>query len=255
MRTIAITNQKGGTAKTTTAVNLSAALGERGRRVLVLDLDPQANATSWFGVTDGGRGLLEVFTENRNLDDLVQDTGVPGISIVPSSSWLTGIEKDLSRQVGAEFVLRRQLERLKDRRWDFLFLDCPPALGILTVNALVAAKEILVPVTAHVLSLNGLASLLETVRLAKERLNSDLEIFGILACRVDLRTRHAVEVVEELREHFGRQVFRTVIRENVRLAEAPSFKKPITQYDDRSHGAEDYRRLALEVIKSERKRR
>jgi len=253
MRTIAIASQKGGSAKTTTAVNLAAALGEKGRGVLLVDLDPQATASAWYGVKDGSRGLLDVFTDNGNVSDLVHETDVEGVALVPSSSWLVGVEKALAGEVGAEIIMRRQIERLPAGRWDYVLLDCPPALGTLTVNALVAVREIFVPVEAHVLAMAGLAELLKTVEVVKSRLNKDLEISGIVASRVDLRTRHSQEVVERLRERFKKLVFRTVIRENVRLAECPSFAKPITTYDSKSRGAEDFRALAQEVIKQERR--
>lgn len=249
-RLIAITNQKGGSGKTTTAVNLAAALGEQKRRVLVLDLDPQASASSWLGVKDGGRGLLDVFTDSGHLADLVQATTADEVEVIPASSWLVGVEKALAGEVGVETVLRRHLGKL-DGRWDYILLDCPPTLGILTVNALAAAKEVLVTVEAHVMALHGLARLLQTVDVIKDRLNPDVAISGILPCRVDVRTRHAQEVVEQLRSRFDRLVYKTVIRENIRLAECPSFGQPVTRYDPRCTGAEDYRSLAQEVIGQE----
>jgi chromosome partitioning protein len=252
MRTVAIVNQKGGSGKTTTAVNLAAALGEKKRRVLVIDLDPQASASNWYGVKEAGRGLLEVFTDGRSLASLVAPTEAPGVSIVASSAWLVGIEKALAAEVGAEALLRKRAAALTAEQWDYVLIDCPPTLGILTVNALTAAQEVLVPVEAHVMALNGLVQLLQTIEAVKERLHSQIELTGILACRVDARTRHALEVVEQLRERFPKLVYRTVIRENVRLAECPSFGKPITQYEPSSHGAEDYRALAAEVLKQER---
>ncbi len=249
-RVIAITNQKGGSGKTTTAVNLAAALGEKKRRVLVVDLDPQASASSWLGVKDGGRGLLDVFTDSRYLGDLVQQTVAGQVEIIPSSSWLGGVEKALAGEVGAETLLRGHLAKLGGQ-WDYILLDCPPALGILTVNALAAAREVLVTVEAHVMALTGLARLIQTVDVIRERLNSDVAISGILPCRVDLRTRHAQEIVEQLRARFGELVYKAVIRENVRLAECPSFGQPVTQYDPRCSGAEDYRSLAREVVAQE----
>jgi chromosome partitioning protein len=173
------------------------------------------------------------------------------VDLAPSSTWLVGVEKILAGEVGAEIVLRRHLESLPPDRWDYVLVDCPPTLGVLTINALTAARELLVPVEAHVMALSGLAHLLHIVEVVKERLNPELSISGILACRVDGRTRHAREVVEKLRERSGRLVYQTLIRENIRLAECPSFGRPITQYDPRSTGAADYRSLAAEVIHQE----
>lgn len=254
MRTLAIANQKGGSGKTTTSVNLAAALGEKERRVLLLDLDPQHSATAWYGVKNAGKGVLGLFVDGGQLLDFIQPTGAPGVDLVPSSAWLVGVEKILAGELGAETILRHHLEGLLPDRWDYVLMDCPPTLGILTVNALAAAKELLVPVEAHVMALSGLAQLLHTVEVVQQRLNPGLVVCGILACRVDGRTRHAREVVERLRERSGNLVYKTLIRENVRLAECPSFGQPITQYDSRSAGAVDYRALAAEVIKQEGRR-
>jgi chromosome partitioning protein len=251
MRTFAIANQKGGSGKTTTSVNLAAALGELGRRVLLLDLDPQYSATSWFGIKNAGKEVLGIFADNGNLTDLIREAGAPGVEVIPSSAWLVGAEKILAGEVGAETILRRNLQRLPPDRWDYLLIDCPPTLGIITLNALAAVAELLVPVEAHVMALGGLAQLLHTVEIVQERLNSLLKISGILACRVDARTRHAREVVEQLRTRSGPLVYHTVIRENIRLAECPSFGQPITQYDPKSAGAADYRALAQEIVSQE----
>lgn len=253
MRRIAITNQKGGSGKTTTAVNVAAALGEKKRRVLIIDLDPQCSATSWLGLKNTDKGVFSVFIGNGNVVDIISQTNVPNVAAVPASPWLVGVEKALAGEVGAETILRRQLQNLPSDRWEYLVIDCPPALGILTINALAAVSEVLVPVEAHVMALEGLAQLVQTVDVVRERLNPELEISGIVACRVDGRTRHAQEVVEQLRGRFGNLVYNTVIRENVRLAECPSFGKPITQYDPRSYGAQDYRALAAELIRQERR--
>jgi chromosome partitioning protein len=250
-RVIAITNQKGGSGKTTTTVNLAAALGEQGRRILLVDLDPQASATTWYGIEGKGKGLYEVFTNARTIAELIQQSEVARVEIIPSSSWLNGIEKVLAGEVGTETILRQELSQLP-KRWDYILLDCSPALNILTVNALVAAGEVIVPVESHVLALGGLAQLLGTVQTVKARLNAGLEISGILACRVVSRTRHSQEVIEQLRTRFGNQMYQAIIHESVRLAECPSFGKPITEYDPKGRGAQDYRLLAKEVIAQER---
>lgn len=250
MRTIAVTNQKGGSGKTTTAVNLAAALGELRRRVLVIDLDPQASASDWFGVArdPAARGVLEVFTGNVHLADLVAHTDVPGVDLIPASAWLMGVEKATAGDVGIETLFRRALARLP-ATWDDVLIDCPPSLGFLAIAGLVGADDVLVPVEAHVMALSGLASLVQTVERVRERLNPALTISAILACRVDARTNLARDVLEQLRERFGPLVLQTVVRENVRLAEAPSFHQAITVYAPDSAGAEDYRAVARELVR------
>lgn len=250
-RIIALSNQKGGSGKTTTSVSLAAALAAQKRNVLLLDLDPQASASHWLGHRDAGKETLEAFTGDGSLLENVRSTSSPRLELVPSSSWLLGIEKALAGEVGAETILRRQLESVEDGRWDYILMDCPPNLGVLTVSALTAAHEVLVPVEAHVMALSGLAQLMKTVELVQTRLNPPLRVSGILACRVDSRTRHSQEVVQHLRERFGDRVFQTVIRENVRLAECPSFSCSILEYAKSSKGAEDYLALAREVVAQE----
>jgi chromosome partitioning protein len=247
LRKIAVVNQKGGAGKTTTAVNLAAALGELGESVLLIDLDPQASASSWCGASIGQNGLLEVFTRNERIEGIVSNTGIRGVELVASSTWLVGVEKAVANEVGAEFILGRALEDLRPR--DYVLIDCPPSLGFLAVSALAAVDEVVVPVAAHVMELAGLAALMQTLDAVQERLNQSLEISGVLACRVDTRTNLAREVVGSLRERFGELVFNAVIRESIRLAEAPSFAQPITMYAPNSSGAEDYRRVAGELVK------
>lgn len=248
MKTLAVVNEKGGSAKTTTAVNVAAVLGELGRRVLVLDLDPQAHASAWLGVRDEGRGLLDVFTDNGNLNDLIRNSASAGVDVVPSSSWLAAVDKALAGEVGPELILRKALRKLP-ARWDYLLVDCPPALGLLTISALAAVQEVLVPVEASTMALSGLAALMRTVETVRDRLNPDLTVSAIVACRVNARTRLSAEVVEALRARFGSKVLKAVVRETVRLAEAPSHAKPITAYDTRGHGAEDYRAVTKELLK------
>lgn len=248
MKTIATANQKGGAGKTTTAVNLAACLAEKGRRILLVDLDPQACASAWYGVRDGGRGLLDTFADNGNLADLVVKTAIEGVELIPSSPWLSNLDKALAGQVGAEVIFRDRLAALP-KRWDVVLVDCPPSLGLLTISALAAVGDVLVPVEASVMALAGLARLSETVELVRDRLNPKLSLSAILACRVDVRRNLSGEVLEVLRETFGKTVLKAVVRENVRLAEAWSHAKPITIYDPSCHGSEDYRAVAAELLR------
>ena len=252
MRKIAIINQKGGSGKTTTTVNLAASLAQKKRKVLVIDLDPQASTSHWFDRVAVDKGLLSVFTEQVPLLSVVNETAQKGISIIPSSSWLIGLEKALASEVGAETLLKQKLSELDVTKWDYILVDCPPALGILTINALTACDEVIVPVEARIMAVHGLVQLLQTIDIVRHRLNNNLKIAGIVPCRVDSRTRHSREVVDELRKNFNDLVYATAIRENVRLAEAPSFFQPINQYDPASKGAVDYKALASEVIKQEK---
>ena len=251
MRTLATVNHKGGSCKTTTAVNLSAALAETGRSALVIDLDPQFSASRWLGVADAGRGLLDVLVSGNPLEAAVHTSSVSGLEVAAASAWLLVAEQQLAGRPQPDLRLQAALRRAAPR-WDYVVIDCPPALGTLTANALAAAEELLVPVEAHFMALEGLAQLEQAVESARKRLNPSLRIGSIVACRVDSRTRHGPEVVATLRERFGDNVRQTVVRENVRLAECPSFQEPITRYDARSTGAADYRALAREVIDQER---
>jgi chromosome partitioning protein len=253
VRTLAVTNQKGGSGKTTSAVNLAAALGEKGKRVLVVDLDPQASASAWLGVKDGGRGLLEVFTEGAKLAPLVQGSSAPGVDVVASSTWLVGVEALEAGQTKAEAVFRRALAALPDR-WDFVLVDCPPSLGVLSLSALAACREVLVTVEATALALAGLAGLLQTVERVRDRLNPELTVSAILVCRFSTRRNLSRDVVDRLRERFGPLVLEAVVRDSARLAEAWSFSKPVTLYAPTSPGAEDYRAAAAELLNRKKRR-
>lgn len=252
MRTIAVMNQKGGAGKTTTTVNLGAALAERGKRVLLVDLDPQYSTTLWLAAPDIGRGVFDLFAEpeTTTLLGLARPTGIANLSLVGASKWLVGAEKVLSDEPEAGVLLREKMDELGDGHFDYLLIDCPPNLGVLTVNALTAAREVLVPVECHVMGLQGLAQLLDTVAVVRERLNPDLRITGILACRLDQRTNHGPEIVATLRDQFP-ETYRTAIRENIRVAECPSMAQSILTYAPASTGAEDYRTLAAEVMTQE----
>ncbi|HEY6321166.1 MAG TPA: ParA family protein [Thermoanaerobaculia bacterium] len=253
-RVIAVTNQKGGSGKTTTTVNLAAALGQLGRRVLVLDLDPQASASAWLGVRDGGTGLLEalVAEDGGSLAGLIRPGSAHGVDLVPASPQLARAERHLAEAVGGERILLDLLRGLAPERWDYLLIDCPPALGPLTINALAAAGEILVPVEASTMAVAGLAGLLRTVARARKHLNADLAFCGIFACRVD-RTVMARDVVAALRQRFPEVALATTIRESVRLREAWGQAAPIDRFAPRSAGAEDYRCLAVEIARQEQR--
>lgn len=251
MRTIAIINQKGGSGKTTTTVNLAAALSEKKRRVLVVDIDPQSSTTVWLGASKEAKGIYSVFVEGVSLQSIIVAQVLPYVDLVPSSTWLVGLEKRLAHEVGAEIILKQQFSLLDQSLYDYVVIDCPPTLGILTVNALSAVQEIIVPVETRFMALDGLVQLLQTIDIIKQRLNPLLKIAGIIPCRVDARTKHAKEVVFELKANFKKILYKTAIRENIRLSEASSFSKPITTYDTHSYGAYDYRALAKEVIKQE----
>lgn len=253
MRRIAITNQKGGVAKTTTTVNLGACLAERGKKVLLIDLDPQANLTSWlgFGAVSEGKSVYDVFIGDTRLDEVLKDSKTHKLWVAPSVVELAGAERLLLTETGRDTVLKKKLAEMKED-FDYVFFDCPPSLGIITINALTAAKEVFIPVETKILALNGLVTLTHTIQRIKERINPSLEITGIIACMYDGRTNLSREVLEKLKAHFGDKVFKTPIRENIRLAECPISELPIHLYAPGSPGAKDYENLADEVIESEK---
>ncbi len=248
-RSITVANQKGGVGKTTTAVNLAACLAEAGQRVLLIDLDPQCNASSGLAVRapDRRRSVYGLMSGEADFVDVISHTGIDGLHLVPASADLAAADVELAGEDRREYLLADALARL-DAAYDFLFIDCPPSLGILTVNALTAAREVLVPVQAEYYALEGLAMLLDTVARVRERLNPDLRMLGIVITMLDGRTNLSREVAAEVREHLGAHVFEAVVPRNVRLSEAPSHGLPICRYDPHCTGCEAYFDVAKEVV-------
>lgn len=246
---VAIMNQKGGVGKSTTAVNLSAALGEMGYKVLVVDLDPQGNMTSGFGVekNEVDESIYDVILGDADPANVITSVKSKNVSIMPSTIQLAGAEIELVSVIAREMRLKDALQPVKDD-YDYVFIDCPPSLGILTMNALTAATDLLVPIQCEYYALEGVSKLLESVKMVKARLNKDLELLGVLMTMYDKRTTLSKQVVKEVKNYFGDQVFKTIIPRNVRLSEAPSFGMSVMQYASSSKGAESYKKLAKEVV-------
>lgn len=247
---LAVANQKGGAGKTTTTVSVAAALAELGLRVLVVDLDGQCSATAWIGPDPkGGRGLFDVLTDEPDADlaGLVVASLVEGVDLVPGAAKLAGLDRAMAGEAGAHAILRRELEALPEGRWDVVLIDCPPALGLALVSALYAADGVLIPVEASTMALAGLDELGRTLASVRDRLERDVNVAGVLVCRVDPRTVLARDLAERLERRFGAAVLRASIRETIRLREAPAWRQPITTYDPGGNGAADYRDAAREL--------
>lgn len=250
-RVIAIANQKGGVGKTTTSINLAASLVKTKRRVLLLDLDPQGNATMGSGVDKSkiGTSTYDILINDSAMADALIDT-TGGYDLVPTNSDLAGAEVELVNMVQRETKLREAIKPIRDD-YDFILIDCPPALSLLTINAFAAAKTVMIPMQCEYYALEGLSDLVQTIRLVRKNLNPELEIEGLLRTMFDPRNNLSNEVSEQLREHFGDKLYRTIIPRNVRLAEAPSFGKPVISYDLQSKGAQAYLALAGEILRRE----
>ena len=250
MRVVAIANQKGGVGKTTTAVNLAAALAALGKRVLVVDLDPQGNATTGLGGEKGRwPNVYHLLLEEADLAAVAQSWGA--LSLVAASADLAALELELAGKEGREFRLRRTLQHTQD--WDYVFIDCPPSLGLLTLNALVAADRVLIPMQCEYFALEGLTQLLDTLRRVRAQLHPGLEVDGLLRTMFDARNRLTTEVNRELEQHFPERLYRVIVPRNVRLAEAPSFGRAAIDYDPQCAGAEAYRLLAQEFLQREQR--
>ncbi|MBM4240485.1 MAG: ParA family protein [Euryarchaeota archaeon] len=250
--TIAILNQKGGCGKTTTAVNLATALALIGKRVLLIDVDPQGNATTGFGIEKNGleHTIYTVLSEKDRIQDVVIRTNIEGLDIVPSNILLSGAEVELSKEIGREVILKNRMGGIA-YNYDYVFIDVPPSLGLLTVNALVASDSVIIPIQAEYYALEGMADLMKILTLVKSRLDSSLNIKGILLTLYDKRTRLGREVYRNVKEYFGDNIFKTTIPRNVTLAEAPSHGEPCVVYDEESSGAIAYKNLAKELISME----
>ncbi len=248
-RIIAIANQKGGVGKTTTAINLSACLAEKGQKVLAIDMDPQGNMSSGLGLDKDSidKTIYDMIIGENDVEEVIDHGTIDNLDILPSNVDLSAIEIELIDVDNKEFIVKDAIQKIRDN-YDYIIIDCPPSLSLLTINAMTTADSVLVPIQCEYYALEGLSQLIHTVELVKERLNSILEIEGVVFTMYDARTNLSLQVVENVKDNLQQNIYKTIIPRNIRLAEAPSYGTPINQYDPKSAGAESYMRLAEEVI-------
>ena len=251
-RIISVSNQKGGVAKTTTTVNLAAFLADKGKKVLIIDIDPQGNAGYGIGINaeEMDTTIYEVLIDEIPIEDAIFQSDIEGLSIIPANIHLSGAQVDLLDKDGKEFILKKKLAPIK-KYYDYIFIDCPPSLGVLTLNSLVAADSVLIPLQCEYYALEGINQLLKIIVMVQEKLNKSLKIEGLLLTMYDTRTNLAQQVVNDVKEYFKDKVFETIIPRNVKLSEAPSFGKPIGYYDRICPGSVTYEKLAEEVMRND----
>ena len=248
-RIIAIANQKGGVGKTTTAINLSACLADKGKKVLAVDVDPQGNMTSGLGLDKESieKTVYDMIIGESDIEEVLQKEAMENLDVLPTNIDLSAAEIELIDVENKEFIVRNSIQKIRDN-YDFVIIDCPPSLSMLTINAMTTADSVLVPIQCEYYALEGLSQLIHTVELVKDRLNPDLEIEGVVFTMYDARTNLSLQVVENVKDNLQQNIYKTIIPRNIRLAEAPSYGMPINQYDPKSAGSESYMRLADEVI-------
>lgn len=251
-RVIAIANQKGGVGKTTTAINLSSCLAEKGKKVLAVDMDPQGNMTSGLGLDKNSveNTIYDLIIGESEIDQVIKKEILENLDIIPTSIDLSGAEIELLDEDNKEFIVRNAISKIKDE-YDYIIIDCPPSLSMLTINAMTTADSVLVPIQCEYYALEGLSQLIHTVELVRDRLNEDLQIEGVVFTMYDARTNLSLQVVENVKDNLQQNIYKTIIPRNIRLAEAPSYGMPINHYDPKSAGSDSYMRLADEVISRE----